>query len=78
MTLTEVQKVLEQMRLEKAKKRIQRMEFRKTEKPLVLSEEEKHKMISNTAAAMREDKADAAKCLELKKHHKTSQNIKYT
>ena len=66
--MTEVEKVLEALRLQKAKKRKERLERAKLETPLVLSEEEKDKMIANNAAAMREDKEDCAKWIELKKH----------
>ena len=70
MTLTEVQKVLEKLRLEKAAKRAQLMEFRKTEPRLVLSKEEKHKMIANMETAMHEDKDDAAKWIELRNQYR--------
>jgi len=77
MTLTEVQKVLNTLRLEKAKKRAQLMEFRKNEPRLVLSEEDKHKMIANLKNATREDKEDAAKWIELKKQHQVSPLTQY-
>jgi hypothetical protein len=67
--MTEVEKVLEALRLQKAKKRKERLERAKLETPLVLSEEEKDKMIANNTAAMREDKEDCAKWIELKKQH---------
>ena len=67
--MTEVEKVLEALRLQKAKKRKERLERAKLETPLVLSKEEKDKMIANNAAAMREDKEDCAKWIELKKQH---------
>ena len=70
MPLTEVQKVLNNLRLKKAAKRAQLMEFRKTEPRLVLSKEEKLKMIANTEAAMREDKDDTAKWIDLRTQYK--------
>lgn len=70
MSLTEVEKVFEKLRLEKVSKRAQLMEFRKTEPRLVLSEEDKHKMIANMKAAMREDKDDVAKWIELRNQYR--------
>ena len=68
--MTEVEKVLEALRLQKAKKRKERLERAKQEPRMVLSEYEKRKMIANNTAAMREDKEDCAKWLALKKQHK--------
>ncbi len=70
MPLTEVQKVLNNLRLKKAAKRAQLMEFRKTEPRLVLSKEEKLKMIANTEAAMREDTDDTAKWIDLRNQYR--------
>lgn len=67
MTTTEVKQVLEALRLHKIKKRKQYLERAKKEPRMVLSEEEKQKMIANNTAAMREDKEDCAKWIELKK-----------
>ncbi len=68
--MNEVKNILETLRLEKARKRKERIEFAKSEPRMVLSKEEKQKMIANTAAAMREDKEDCAKWLALKKQPK--------
>ena len=67
--MTEVEKVLEALRLQKAKKRKERLERAKLETPLVLSEEEKDKdkMIACNKAATQEGKDDCAKWMELKK-----------
>jgi len=69
MMMTEVENVLTALRLQKAMKRKERVERAKHEPRMVLSEEEKQKMIANNAAAMREDKEDCAKWIELKKQH---------
>ena len=70
MMMTEVENLLLTLRLQKAKRRKERLERAKHEPRMVLSEEEKHKMIANNTAAMREDKEDCAKWLALKKQHK--------
>ena len=48
--MSEVQRVLEKMRVEKARKRTEREEYRKTEPRLVLTEAEKERMIKNNKA----------------------------
>jgi len=68
--MNEVKNILETLRLEKARKRKERIELAKSEPRMVLSKEEKQKMIANTAAAMREDKEDCAKWLALKNTQK--------
>ena len=68
--MTEVENLLLTLRLQKAKRRKERLEHAKREPRMVLSEEEKKKMIANNTAAMREDKEDCAKWLALKKQHK--------
>ena len=67
--MTEVEKVLEALRLQKAKKRKERLERAKLETPLVLSEEEQDKMIACNKAATQEGKDDCAKWIELKNQH---------
>ena len=69
MTLTEVEKVFEQLRLEKAIQRTQLMEFRKTEPRLILSNEQKIKLIANIKNATQADKEDAALWSELRTQH---------
>lgn len=66
MPLSEVAKVLAQVRLEKARKRQEREELIKHEPRLVLTEEAKRKLIANNKSATQEDKDDCAKWLELK------------
>ena len=69
MPLSEVEKVLDQLRLEKARKRKVRDELRKLELRLVLTDAQKEKMIANNKSATQEGKDDCAKWLELKKKH---------
>ena len=69
MPLSEVEKVLDQLRLEKARKRNVRVELRKLELRLVLTDAQKEKMIANNKSATQEGKDDCAKWLELKKKH---------
>lgn len=69
MPLSEVEKVLEHVRLEKARKRNVRDELRKHESPLVLTDAQKEKLISANKYATQEGKDDCAKWLELKKKH---------
>ncbi len=66
MPFSEVKKVLDQVRLEKARKREKRT---KHESRLVLTAAQKEKLIANNKSAMHEDKDDCAKWLELKKKH---------
>jgi len=67
--MTEVENVLEALRLQKAKKRKARLERAKLEPRMVLTEEEKKKMIANNLAATQEGKDDCAKWIELKNQH---------
>jgi hypothetical protein len=63
---TEVERVLEKMRVEKARKRNERKEYRNTERVLVLTEAEKERMIKNNKAASREGKEDCREWIKLK------------
>lgn len=66
---SEVEKVLEQVRLEKARKRKVREERAKQESRLVLTDSQKEKLIANNKSATQEGKDDCAKWIELKKKH---------
>jgi len=68
--MSEVQRVLEEMRVEKARKRNERKENRKTEPRLVLTEAEKERMIENNKAASREGKEDCMEWIKLKEKQK--------
>ena len=68
--MSEVQRVLEKMRVEKARKRTEREEYRKTEPRLVLTEAEKERMIENNKAASREGKEDCREWIKLKEKQK--------
>lgn len=68
--MSEVQRVLEKMRVEKARKRNERKEKRKTEPRLVLTEAEKERMIENNKAASREGKEDCREWIKLKEKQK--------
>jgi len=68
--MSEVQRVLEKMRVEKARKRNERKENRKTEPRLVLTEAEKERMIENNKAASREGKEDCMEWIKLKEKQK--------
>ncbi len=63
---TEVERVLEKMRVEKARKRNERKENRKTEPRLVLTEAEKERMIKNNKAASREGNPHRREWIKLK------------
>ena len=67
---TEVERVLEKMRVEKARKRNERKEYRNTERVLVLTEAEKERMIKNNKAASREGKEDCMEWIKLKEMQK--------
>ena len=62
---TEVERVLEELRVQKARKRKARKEYRKTERVLVLTEAEKKRMIENNKAASREGKEDCKEWIKL-------------
>ena len=68
--MSEVQRVLEKMRVEKARKRNERKANRKTESRLVLTEAEKERMIKNNKAASREGKEDCMEWIKLKEMQK--------
>ena len=68
--MSEVQRVLEKMRVEKARKRNERKEYRNTEPRLVLTEAEKERMIKNNKAASREGKEDCMEWIKLKEMQK--------
>lgn len=68
--MSEVQRVLEKMRVEKARKRNERKENRKTEPRLVLTEADKERMIENNKAASREGKEDCMEWIKLKEKQK--------
>ncbi len=68
--MSEVQRVLEKMRVEKARKRNERKEYRNTEPRLVLTEAEKERMIKNNKAASREGKEDCREWIKLKEMQK--------
>ena len=68
--MSEVQRVLEKMRVEKARKRNERKEYRNTEPRLVLTEAEKERMIKNNKAASREGKEDCREWIKLKEKQK--------
>ena len=68
--MSEVQRVLEKMRVEKARKRTEREEYRNTEPRLVLTEAEKEWMIKNNKAASREGKKDCMEWIKLKEMQK--------
>ena len=69
MPFSEVQKVLEQVRLEKARQRKLREERRLHEPRLVLTDAQKAKLIANNKSATQEGKDDCKKWLALKKQH---------
>lgn len=69
MPFSEVQKVLELMRLEKARRRKIQEERRKHEPRLILTDAQKDALIANNKSATQEAKDDCAKWLELKKQH---------
>jgi hypothetical protein len=69
MPFSEVQKVLEQVRLEKARQRKLREERRRHEPRLVLTDAQKAKLIANNISATQEGKDDCKKWLALKKQH---------
>ena len=68
--MSEVQRVLEKMRVEKARKRNERKKYRNTEPRLVLTEAEKERMIKNNKAASREGKEDCREWIKLKEKQK--------
>ena len=68
--MSEVQRVLEKMRVEKARKRNERKKYRNTEPRLVLTEAEKERMIKNNKAASREGKEDCMEWIKLKEMQK--------
>ena len=68
--MSEVQRVLEEMRVQKARNRNARKEYRKTESRLVLTEAEKERMIENNKAACREGKEDCMEWIKLKEMQK--------
>ena len=68
--MSEVQRVLEKMRVEKARKRNERKENRKTEPRLVLTEAEKERMIKINKAASSEGKKDCMEWIKLKEMQK--------
>ena len=68
--MSEVQRVLEKMRVEKARKRNERKKYRNTEQRLVLTEAEKERMIKNNKAASREGKEDCMEWIKLKEMQK--------
>ena len=68
--MSEVQRVLEKMRVEKARKRNERKKYRNTEPRLVLTEAEKERMIKNNKAASREGKKDCMEWIKLKEKQK--------
>ena len=68
--MSEVQRVLEKMRVEKARKRNERKKYRNTEPRLVLTEAEKERMIKNNKAASREGKEDCMEWIKLKEKQK--------
>ena len=68
--MSEVQRVLEKMRVEKARKRNERKKYRNTEPRLVLTEAEKERMIKNNKAASREGKKDCMEWIKLKEMQK--------
>ena len=70
--MTEVERVLEEMRVEKARKRNARKEYRKTEPILVLTEVEKDKMIENNKKACKEGKDDCMEWIKLMEMQKKS------
>ena len=65
-----MQRVLEKMRVEKARKRNERKKYRNTEPRLVLTEAEKERMIKNNKAASREGKEDCMEWIKLKEMQK--------
>ena len=65
-----MQRVLEKMRVEKARKRNERKKYRNTEPRLVLTEAEKERMIKNNKAASREGKEDCMEWIKLKEKQK--------
>jgi hypothetical protein len=68
--MSEVQRVLEKMRVEKARKRNERKKYRNTEPRLVLTEAEKERMIKNNKAASREGKENCMEWIKLKEMQK--------
>lgn len=68
--MSEVQRVLEKMRVEKARKRNERKKYRNTEPRLVLTEAEKERMIKNNKDASREGKEDCREWIKLKEMQK--------
>ena len=68
--MSEVERVLEELRVEKRRKRNARKEYRKTEPRLVLTEVEKERMIENNKAASREGKEDCREWIKLKEMQK--------
>lgn len=68
--MSEVQRVLEKMRVEKARKRNERKKYRNTEPRLVLTEAEKERMIKNNKDASREGKEDCMEWIKLKEKQK--------
>jgi len=68
--MSEVQRVLEKMRVEKGRKRNERKEYRKTGARLGLTEAEKKRMIEMNEAASREGKEDCREWIKLRKSKK--------
>ena len=67
--MTEVERVLNALRIQKALKRKERLDRAKLERPLVLSEKEKDQMIACNKAATQEGRDDCAEWMKLKETH---------
>lgn len=67
--MSEVERVLNALRIQKALNRKERLDRAKIERPLVLSQKEKDQMIASNKAATQEGRHDCAEWMKLKETH---------